>query len=149
MGGKTHHGPLHPDTMHLLSPELMVKEYAQLLAYVVHADGKVHSEEWVEFVTNMAALNPNLSPTFLKKMLVSPKNLDVLLEASDKATLRTAVRDGYYLAHVDGHVNLAEDLVIKEIAKAAGMGQDDLDSIKIWIDQGDEWAKRGLELVTR
>lgn len=134
--------------MHLLSPTIMVKEYAQLLAYVVHADGKIDSEEWVDFVTDMAAMNPNLSPEFLKKMLISPKNLNELLESSDKATLRTAVRDGYYLAHVDGNVDLAEDRIIMRIAAAAEMSESDLEMIKEWVHQGDDWAKRGLELVT-
>ncbi len=134
--------------MHLLSPTIMVKEYAQLLAYVVHADGKIDSEEWVDFVTGMAAMNPNLSPEFLKKMLISPKNLNELLESSDKATLRTAVRDGYYLAHVDGNVDLAEDRIIMRIAAAAEMSESDLEMIKEWVHQGDDWAKRGLELVT-
>lgn len=134
--------------MHLLSPTVMVKEYAQLLAYVVHADGKIDSEEWVEFVTDMATMNPNLSPEFLKKMLIAPRKLDELLEIADRATLRTAVRDGYYLAHVDGNVDVAEDEIIEIIANAAEMDSDDLERIKEWVHQGDDWAKRGLELVS-
>ncbi len=126
----------------------MVKEYAQLLAYVVHADGKIDSEEWVEFVTDMATLNPNVSPEFLKKMLVSPRDLDDLLESSDLPTLRTAVRDGYYLAHVDGNVDVAEEEIIMRITKAAGMSDEDLEKIKEWVYQGDKWVKLGLELVT-
>ena len=133
--------------MHLLSPTIMVKEYAQLLAYVVHADGKIDSEEWVEFVTDMATLNPNVSPEFLKKMLVSPRDLDDLLESSDLPTLRTAVRDGYYLAHVDGNVDVAEEEIIMRITKAAGMSDEDLEKIKEWVYQGDKWVKLGLELV--
>ncbi|MBG17323.1 MAG: hypothetical protein CMB77_05060 [Euryarchaeota archaeon] len=134
--------------MHLLSPTIMVKEYAQLLAYVVHADGKIDSEEWVEFVTDMATMNPNVSPEFLKKMLVSPGDLDDLLESADLATLRTAVRDGYYLAHVDGNVDVAEEELIKKITKAAGMSDEHLERIKEWVHQGEKWVKRGLELVT-
>ena len=134
--------------MHLLSPTIMVKEYAQLLAYVVHADGKIDSEEWVDFVTDMAAMNPNLSPEFLKKMLITPRNLKELLGDADQPTLRTAVRDGYYLAHVDGNVDLAEDEVIFAIAEAAGMSNEKLQAIKEWVHEGTDWAKRGLELVT-
>ena len=134
--------------MHLLSPTIMVKEYAQLLAYVVHADGKIDSEEWVDFVTDMAAMNPNLSPEFLKKMLITPRNLKELLGDADQPTLRTAVRDGYYLAHVDGNVDLAEDEVIFAIAEAAGMSDEKLQAIKEWVHEGTDWAKRGLELVT-
>jgi len=126
----------------------MVKEYAQLLAYVVHADGKIDSEEWVDFVTDMAAMNPNLSPEFLKKMHITPRNLKELLGDADQPTLRTAVRDGYYLAHVDGNVDLAEDEVIFAIAEAAGMSDEKLQAIKEWVHEGTDWAKRGLELVT-
>ena len=133
--------------MHLMTPKVMLREYTQLLSYVIHADGVVDSEEWIDLVSDIAAIHPNLTPEFLEQCMKNPETFEVLIKRADNVTLRAAVRDGMYIAAVDGRVDISERKILLAISKAANLSKTDFEKIEEWVEIGLDWVKQGYELV--
>ena len=101
--------------------------YADLLVLIAAADGELVREEiqLLEGFMGRAMVHPE-ARTSIRQGLFDTNRLTNLLKNAEVETLRYVLRDGVLLAAADGEYDRRELRILKKIATAADVDEDDL-----------------------
>ena len=77
--------------------------------------------------------------TSIRQGLFDTNRLTNLLKNAEVETLRYVLRDGVLLAAADGEYDRRELRILKKIATAADVDEDDLKALFDWVANGWEW----------
>lgn len=122
--------------------------YADLLVLIAAADGELVREEiqLLEGFMGRAMVHPE-ARTSIRQGLFDTNRLSNLLKNAEQETLRYVLRDGVLLAAADGDYDRRELRILKKIAAAAEMSEDELKSLFDWVSRGWEWHADGINLA--
>ena len=122
--------------------------YADLLVLIAAADGELVREEiqLLEGFMGRAMVHPE-ARTSIRKGLFDTNRLSNLLKNAEQETLRYVLRDGVLLAAADGDYDRRELRILKKIAAAAEMGDDELKALFDWVSSGWKWHADGIRLA--
>ena len=122
--------------------------YADLLVLIAAADGELVREEIqvLEGLMGRAMVHPE-ARTSIRKGLHDPHRLSNLLKNAEVQTLRFVLRDGALLAAADGDYDRREVRILKQIAKEAGISNDELKQIFDWVSSGWEWHQTASSVL--
>ena len=122
--------------------------YADLLVLIAAADGELVREEiqLLEGFMGRAMVHPE-ARTSIRQGLFDTNRLTNLLKNAEQETLRYVLRDGVLLAAADGDYDRRELRILKKIAAAAEIGEDELKSLFDWVSRGWEWHADGINLA--
>ena len=122
--------------------------YADLLVLIAAADGELVREEiqLLESFMGIAMVHPE-ARTSIRQGLFDTNRLSNLLKNANIETLRYALRDGVLLAAADGDYDRRELRILKKIAAAADVEENELKAIFDWGSEGWDWHAKGSELA--
>ena len=122
--------------------------YADLLVLIAAADGELVREEiqLLESFMGIAMVHPE-ARTSIRQGLFDTNRLSNLLKNTEIETLRYALRDGVLLAAADGDYDRRELRILKKIAAAADVEENELKAIFDWVSEGWDWHAKGIELA--
>ena len=122
--------------------------YADLLALIAAADGELVREEiqLLEGFMGRAMVHPE-ARTSIRQGLFDTNRLTNLLKNAEVETLRYVLRDGVLLAAADGEYDRRELRILKKIATAADVDENDLKALFDWVANGWEWHATGVQLA--
>ena len=122
--------------------------YADLLVLIAAADGELVREEiqLLESFMGIAMVHPE-ARTSIRQGLFDTNRLSNLLKNADVETLRYALRDGVLLAAADGDYDRRELRILKKIASAADVEENELKAIFDWVSVGWDWHAKGIRLA--
>ena len=136
-----------PDAVDLLD-EKSREAYVGVLIHVAASDGDLVREESaaIEAAMGRAMIRPSQREQ-LRPQLVQQSELGHLLEQLSEDACKVVLRDAMIIAAVDGDYHESELEVIKEIAKAGGVGKKELKSLFTWVEDGWRWMARGRAIL--
>ena len=121
--------------------------YADLLVLIAAADGELVREEiQLEGFMGRAMVHPE-ARTSIRQGLFDTNRLTNLLKNAEVETLRYVLRDGVLLAAADGEYDRRELRILKKIASAAAVDEDELKALFDWVANGWEWHATGVQLA--
>lgn len=136
-----------PDTLLDLS-DVEAVSYATILATVATCDGKFTPEEMSSYEARIASL---LFQPFVRERLNSMigewVDLQEHLEQFSPSGLRLLLRDSVLMAACDGEYKPEEMEIIEQIAAAAGVDEDTLNQLDVWVADGWGWQRRGHSIL--
>ena len=91
-------------------------------------------------------VHPEARPS-IRQGLFDTNRLSNLLKNADVETLRYALRDGVLLAAADGDYVRRELRILKKIASAADVEENELKAIFDWVSEGWDWHAKGIRLA--
>ena len=136
-----------PDTLHLLDRSDR-RGYASILAHMASTDGDISVEELATFEGRLGnALIAPMSRKELRLELKRPKPIALAAREMSEESLMLALRDALLLAAADGVFEAREKELIRKIADEAGVSDEELEGLYIWVDEGWAWMRRGRGLL--
>ena len=136
-----------PDAVDLLD-ERSRDAYVGVLIHVAAADGDLVREESAAIEAAMGrAMSRPKQREKMRPKLTEQGELSDLLEQLSEDACKVALRDAMIIAAVDGDYHEAELEVIREIAKAGGVGKKELNSLFTWVEDGWRWMARGRGIL--
>jgi uncharacterized tellurite resistance protein B-like protein len=140
-------GCVLPDALDLLD-ERSREAYIGVLIRVAAADGDLVREESaaIEAAMGRAMIRPKQRER-MRPWLTDPPELDGLLAEMSAEARCVVLRDAIIIAAVDGDYHESEIEVIRLIAKSAGIGSSELESLFSWVEEGWRWMARGRGIL--
>ena len=136
-----------PDAVDLLD-EKSREAYVGVLIHVAASDGDLVREESaaIEAAMGRAMIRPS-QRELLRPQLMEQTELGQLLDQLSEDACKVVLRDAMIIAAVDGDYHESELEVIKQIAKASGVGKKELESLFTWVEDGWRWMARGRGIL--
>mgnify|MGYP001272059419 FL=1 len=136
-----------PDTLHKLPQEERFA-YAKVLAFMTRVDDELTVDEMAMFEQRLgtALLSPNQRKSIRSALKVPPPLEECLQELGPEAG-RLALRDSVLMAAADGNVDEDELEALKDIANHLGLGDDAVDRLLKWTEEGYAWMNEGYALL--
>ena len=140
-------GCVLPDALDLLD-ERSREAYIGVLIRIAAADGDLVREESaaIEAAMGRAMIRPKQRER-MRPWLTDPPGLDGLLAEMSAEARCVVLRDAIIIAAVDGDYHESEIEVIRLIAKSAGIGSSELESLFSWVEEGWRWMARGRGIL--
>lgn len=136
-----------PDTLLEMDDDEAIS-YATILAVVATCDGEFSPEEMSAYEARIASL---LYQRDLRKRLdeIVGERIDISshLEALSDDSVKLLLRDTILMAACDGKYTDEEMKLIKQIAKRAGIDDETLNQLYVWVVEGWGWFGRGHQIL--
>jgi uncharacterized tellurite resistance protein B-like protein len=135
------------DIVHEMEPSERF-QYAQLLAHLASVDNNISKVEMGFFEQRMGATL--LSPERKQQLRDNMKqNLDLNshLKKMNSRSIKLALRDICLMSMADRDIDKSERVVLIKVAEAAGLSEQDVDSLLQWAVKGFHWMQDGYNVL--
>ena len=134
-----------PDAIDFLEDEDR-EGYVRILIAMAGADGTLVREETAAIEAAMGrALIPPGKRDLLRQELKTKLDIDKVVVGMSGVAIRLALRDAAIVGACDGEFQEEEIQFLLQLAKHCDLGENDLNRIFQWVDQGWTWLQDSRE----